>query len=147
MNSLPDYDSSSLLDTPRLMAVRQQNLPMQEYTLSFGTFQFYSDYVTSSINEGVDLDEKKFLQFYALCHEVFQGRRFSVIELRDHPFSIDPLFYMRPGDTLKNVKSHSMVVDPNSRMKLRVYESNLIKHCPFGTFYSLNDAVSWAKSI
>jgi len=130
----------------RMHTQLQQRLPMQEYTLNFGTFQFFSDYVTSAIFEGVNLDTEKLLQFYSLCHDVFEDQAFSVIELRDFSFSIDPLFYLQCGDLLKNVKSHSMVIDPLSRSILNTYEANFIKHCPFKTFYKLSDAIDWTRS-
>lgn len=120
-------------------------MPMQEFKLDFGTFQFFSDYMTSVINEGVNLDIDKLSQLYSLCHDVYEGRDFSIIELRNASFSIDPLFYMHSKDLLKNVKSHAMVVAPNSRTSLSQYESNFIKHCPFHIFHTLSDAISWTQ--
>ncbi len=84
---------------------------MQEYTLPFGNFHFYDDYVISMINEGVDLNTDKLLQFYALCSDVYQSLPYNVIELRNTSFSIDPSFYIKYGHLLSNVKSHSVVDD------------------------------------
>jgi len=124
----------------------EQSLSMQEYQLGFGSFQFYPDYVTYSINEGADLDSEKLQQFYTLCKSVFKEQEFGVIELKYASFSTNPLFYLQSKDLLKNVRSHSVVLNHESQTALCDYESSFIKHCPVQFFFTLDDAVNWTLS-
>ncbi|MCR8922030.1 hypothetical protein NO559_04565 [Dasania sp. GY-MA-18] len=125
------------------MLVKNNIFPIQEYSLSFGNFQFFADYVCCEINEGVDLDEAKLLQFYALCSDVFQGERFAVIELRLSSFSVDPSFYIKHSYLLSQVKAHAMVLAGGTFAQLSEFEAQCIKHCPCRVFHSLSEAIDW----
>lgn len=124
----------------------EQSLSMQEYELDFGSFQFYPSYVTYSIKEGTDLDSEKLQQFYTLCKNVFKDQEFGVIELKYASFSTNPLFYLQSKDLLKNVRSHSVVLNHESQTALCDYESSFIKHCPVQVFFTLDDAIDWTQS-
>ena len=126
------------------MLVNNNIISLQEYTLPFGSFQFFPGYVTCYIDDAVDLDEDKLLQFYALCSDVYQAERFAVIELRLCSYSVDPSFYIKHSDLLSQVKGHAMVVAGTAPAQLSEFEALCIKHCPYGVFYSLSEAISWA---
>ncbi len=130
-----------------LMPESKPILPLHDYSLKFGRFQFFDGYVTSAIDEGVDMDAGKLLELYSLCFEVFENRPFSVVELRDSSYSLDPSFYIKYRDLLSNIKAHAVVVDPESAVKIKEYETLYIQHCPCRVFDSIGAAVSWVHNL
>jgi len=116
---------------------------MEEYKLKFGRFEFFDDYVISTINEGVDLVSERLLEFHSLCFEVFQDRPFSIIERKVSSYSLDPSFYIKYRDSLSNIRAHAVVIESRSSTKLAEYESLYITHCPCKVFNSTDDALSW----
>jgi len=120
---------------------------MEEYTLKFGRFQFFDDYVISTINEGVDLVSERLLEFHSLCFEVFQNKPFSIVERKDCSYSLDPSFYIKYRDSLTNIRAHAVVIRPDSSAKLAEYESLYITHCPCSVFNSTSDALDWINQV
>ncbi|WP_019528727.1 hypothetical protein [Dasania marina] len=127
------------------MLVSKNILPIQEYSLPFGNFQFFTDYVSCDIFEGEDLDTEKLLQFYALCSDFFQDQRYAVIELRHSSYSTDPSFYIKYSDLLSQVKAQAMVVANTVLAQINEYEAMCIRHCPCRAFHTVGDAIDWAK--
>ena len=125
----------------------QHTQPIQEYTLQFGRFEFFEDYVISIINEGVDMDSGSLLAFHSLCFEVFQGRTFSIVELRVFSYSVDPSFYIEYRDLLSCITSQAVVIDVDSAAVFNGYEALYMKHCPCRLFDSLTEAVNWIHSV
>lgn len=130
-----------------LMPEYKYSQPVQEYSLKFGTFQFFDSYVIGTIDEGVDMDTGMLLEFYSLCFEVFEDRPFSIIELRTSTYSIDPSFYIKYRDLLSNIKAHAVVIAANTSATYSEYEALYIKHCHFRVFDSVGDAVNWVESV
>ena len=78
-------------------------------SLDCGSFEIYDNYIISTINEGIVIDQACKDAIWQLCDTHFEGKTFGYISNRRNSYSIDPTIYLKADNRFSNLKVMAIV--------------------------------------
>lgn len=114
-------------------------------TYDFGVIQIYENYLITVVNSGVHVTPAHNTVLVNLAEEHFANKPFVYLTHRKHSYSVDPAIYLETSK-IKNLAGFGVIAEvPVSKANAEVEKLFLNK--PFEIFYTLDDALAWAKNI
>ncbi|OUR91812.1 hypothetical protein A9Q87_08370 [Flavobacteriales bacterium 34_180_T64] len=111
----------------------------------FCEMHIYDYYVVVIINEGVTITPAHNQVLINIVDTYFKNKKFVYITHRIHSYSVDPAIYFETSK-IENLAGFAVVSD-DYKAKSNAEIEKLFLSKPFEIFSTLEDAVSWAKSI
>ena len=111
----------------------------------FCQVQIHDSYMVVVMNEGIHITSKYTTVLVDLALTYYKDKPFVYITHRIHSYSVDPSVYLKTSK-LKNLSGFAVVAAvPVAKANAEIEKLFLDK--PFEIFYSLSDAIAWAKTI
>lgn len=132
------------LDIERSKSFYKNMKAPRKLTLGFAEIGLYENYVVSSINEGVVLDENHLAELFEIFDSYYKDRPFVSIANREHDYTIDPnLLRDNKHPFLLGI---AVICYNESSMEIANFEKKFYsgKYEIFGT---IEDAVEWANEL
>ena len=119
---------------------------MKTHRLQFGFFQIHPEFMVGEIFEDIhfNLDLNTVVCDLARSH-FGNDTDFGYISHRKYNYSIDPMVH-HMNKEFNNLKCFA-IVDPNGIRPTAAIESKFFYQDKFKSFYELEDAIEWVKSV
>ncbi|NND88607.1 MAG: hypothetical protein HKM28_05105 [Flavobacteriaceae bacterium] len=119
------------------------NTPLHIIDLDFARLELYSNYIISTINEGVLFDTAELNKFYEIFDTYYADRPFGYISNRVYDYTVNPtcLIYALKLPRLAGV---AVCCSDQSTYNTANYERTFYRR-PFDTFYTLEECVVWIE--
>ena len=115
--------------------------------LEFGTVTYDDQILIAIINEGILFDIESNRKLLMLAQELFQGKDYGYISLRNNSYAVNPMVYRESAES-ENLKAIAVVTN-NVMTKRNAEEVEKKFYCntnPFEIFSDLDSAVNWIKA-
>ena len=117
----------------------------KEIIYKFGTITLYDNYLVTVINEGEHIVPEQSQLLADIAKEHYNNKPFVYITYRKYSYSVDPSIYLEVSK-IKNLKGFAVIPEALvSKGNATVERMFLDK--PFEIFETLEEAISWAKSM
>jgi len=111
----------------------------------FCEMQIYDNYIVTIMNEGVTITPEHNQVLLNIVDTYYQNKKFVYITHRLKSYAVDPKIYFETSK-INNLMGFA-VVSKDYKAKTNAEVEKLFFTKPFEIFDTLNEAISWAKSI
>lgn len=111
----------------------------------FCTMHIYSTYMVVIMNEGVTIKPGHNQILLNVVDTYYKNKSFIYITHRINSYAVDPAIYLETSK-IKNLAGFA-VVSKDYKAKSNAEIEKLFLNKPFEIFNTLEDAISWAKSL
>lgn len=117
----------------------------QQLNLGFTTLHFYENYVVSTIEEGVCLEEEDVKKIEIVTGKYYKNCFFGYLINRQNHYSINPLIYLNVSKIQKLV-GIAMIYNTDLKKMNAMFERKFFNK-PFQVFNELESAEIWLNNL